>query len=57
MTLASAGGRAEGRAAMKYCKYKHLSHVQAALDTASFFRWSMNTCRLTSSVRIGAPDS
>lgn len=30
---------------------------QAALDTASFFRWSMKTCRLTSSVRMGAPDS
>lgn len=28
-----------------------------ALETASFFRWSMNTWRLTSSVRIGAPDS
>lgn len=34
-----------------------LHQVQAALDTASFFRWSMNTCRLTSSVRMGAPDS
>lgn len=29
----------------------------AALETASFLRWSMNTWRLTSSVRIGAPDS
>ena len=24
-------------------------------ETASFLRWSMKTCRLTSSVRIGAP--
>lgn len=31
--------------------------VYAELDTASFFRWSMKTCRLTSSVRIGAPVS
>lgn len=27
------------------------------LDTANFFRWSMNTCRLTSSVNTGAPAS
>lgn len=31
--------------------------AHAELDTASFFRWSMKTCRLTSSVRIGAPAS
>lgn len=31
--------------------------VYAELETASFFRWSMKTCRLTSSVRIGAPVS
>lgn len=29
----------------------------AELETASFFKWSMKTCRLTSSVRIGAPVS
>lgn len=31
--------------------------VYAELETASFFKWSMKTCRLTSSVRIGAPVS
>lgn len=31
--------------------------AHAELDTASFFRWSMKTWRLTSSVRIGAPAS
>lgn len=33
------------------------AEFQAALETASFFRWSINTCKLTSSVRMGAPDS
>lgn len=29
----------------------------AVEDTASFFRWSMKTCRDTSSVSTGAPES
>lgn len=36
---------------------KGVVDVYAELDTASFFRWSMKTCRLTSSVRMGAPVS
>lgn len=36
---------------------KRMAGVYAELDTASFFRWSMKTCRLTSSVRMGAPVS
>ena len=30
-------------------------HCQVELETASFLRWSINTCKLTSSVKIGAP--
>lgn len=47
-----------------FCPFLHTLNVHhssanayAELETASFFRWSMKTCRLTSSVRIGAPDS
>jgi len=31
------------------------SNNQVELETASFLRWSINTCKLTSSVRMGAP--
>lgn len=50
------GGKNWNMAAVCLC-LQCTAESQAALETASFFRWSINTCKLTSSVRMGAPDS